>query len=115
LAAGEQVVKQKGNDGFKTATARYIWQNGVRRTEQLSPSFYQPVKRIVAVGTGQVKPSVVVPPQGAVIPVSPGTTDQPATPAPEPDEPAEPGTEPGAGEGQPTGEEIPLLDLESAV
>jgi len=116
LAAGEQVIKQKGNDGFKTATARYIWENGVRKTEQLAPSYYHPVKRIVAVGVGQVKPSVVVPPEDAVIPVSPGTIDQPAIPLPEPEVPNEPGSEPGAsGEGQPTGEEIPLLDLDSAV
>ncbi|AGL02079.1 VanW family protein [Desulfoscipio gibsoniae] len=80
LATGEQVVKQKGNNGFKVNTVRYVWKNGEKVTEQLPVSYYHPVNRIVAVGTGQVKPSVVVPPDSAVTPVNPGETDEPSPP-----------------------------------
>ncbi len=61
LAAGEQVVKQEGTKGYKAAAVRYVWENGEKRTEKLPASYYHPVNRIVAVGTGEVKPSVVIP------------------------------------------------------
>ncbi|WP_449240697.1 VanW family protein [Desulfoscipio gibsoniae] len=83
LASGEQVVKQKGNNGFKVATVRYVWKNGEKITEQQPLSYYQPVSRIVAVGTGQVEPSVVVPPDTAVTPVVPGETGENNKPLPE--------------------------------
>lgn len=87
LAAGEQVVKQKGNNGYKVTTVRYRWENGERKTEYLPESYYHPVNRVVAVGTGQVKPSVVIPPDNIVEPVSAGEN-----PDPEPGESGETGT-----------------------
>jgi len=100
LASGEQVVKQKGNNGFKVATARYIWVNGEKRTEQMPESYYHAVNRIVAVGTGQAKPSIVVPPDNDVTPVSPDATNEPALPVPDNTIPADPGVPPVAGENQ---------------
>ncbi len=118
LAAGEQVIKQKGNNGFKVASARYVWENGEKRTEQLPASYYHAVNRIVAVGTGQVKPTVVVPPESVVLPVSPGVinqpvspehvgsnsgeTTEPAPPAPEHTNPTEPGVPPAADDSEST-------------
>ncbi len=105
LAAGEQVVKQKGNNGFKAATARYIWENGGKRTEQLPESYYHAVNRIVAVGIGQVKPSVVVPPDNNITPVSPGVTNEPVLPVHDNTITVDPGVPPVADEYQDIEEE----------
>ncbi|KAF1086595.1 Vancomycin B-type resistance protein VanW [Sporotomaculum syntrophicum] len=118
LAAGEQVIKQKGNNGFKVASARHVWENGEKRTEQLPASYYHAVNRIVAVGTGKAKPTVVVPPESAVLPVSPGVinqpvpqepagsnsdeTTEPVPPAPEHTNPVEPGVPSTAGDSRST-------------
>ncbi|MCG8401892.1 MAG: VanW family protein, partial [Firmicutes bacterium] len=84
LAAGEKVVKQEGNDGFKAAAVRNIWQNGRKVTETLPASHYHPVRRIVAIGTGASKPAVVFPQDQDLTPSVdlPGTTfvDQPVAP-----------------------------------
>lgn len=61
IAIGEQVVKQKGNKGYKTTTVRYIWENGEKNTETLPDSFYRPSNRIIAIGAAKEKPSVVIP------------------------------------------------------
>ncbi len=116
LATGEQVVKQKGNNGFKVVTTRYIWENSEKTTEKLPESYYHTVNRIVAVGTGQVKPSVVVPPDNSIIPVSPNETDEPAQPVLDNTIPVDPGMPPVDGEYGDTGEEavlgpVPELDM----
>ena len=61
LAEGEKVVKQEGTSGFKAAAARYVWKDGEKVEETLLPSFYHPVRRIIAIGTGMVSPAVIVP------------------------------------------------------
>ena len=96
LTVGEQVIKKNGNDGFKVASFRYIWEDGAKKTEQLAGSYYHAVDRIVAVGTGHVKPTLVVPPESAELPAEPvgsnsGTTTEPVPPVPEPAEPVAPG------------------------
>ncbi len=69
LAAGEEVVKQEGKKGFKAAAVRYVWVDGEKKTEKLPGSFYHPVKRIIAVGTGLSNPPVVVPADEDLAPV----------------------------------------------
>ncbi|WP_051273677.1 VanW family protein [Desulfotruncus alcoholivorax] len=69
LAYGEQVVKQKGSQGFIAVTERTVWLDGKKITEHLPESHYQAVNRIIAIGTGEVKPSVVVPTDDQLAPV----------------------------------------------
>lgn len=83
LAAGEKVVKQEGKNGFKASAVRYVWQNGEKVAERLPGSHYKPVRRIIAVGTGESSPVVVVPLDEDLKPppVTPGTIpENPATP-----------------------------------
>jgi vancomycin resistance protein YoaR len=102
LATGEQVVKQKGAKGYKVATTRTVWVNGAKVTEQLPVSYYQPVNRIIAVGTGAVKPSVVIPSHEQLDPA--GTGDVPGDDGPaggqtgEPEDEDEAGQQPGDGQ-----------------
>lgn len=74
LARGEQVIKQQGSKGYKAVTVRYVWQDGKKIAETLPASFYQPVNRIIAVGTAEVKPSVVIPSDAEL---NPDTLQQP--------------------------------------
>ncbi len=61
LAAGEKAVKQEGTNGFKAAAVRYVWKDGAKTSETLLPSIYSPVRRIIAIGTGEARPAVIVP------------------------------------------------------
>ncbi|WP_092475639.1 VanW family protein [Desulfotruncus arcticus] len=70
LASGEQVVKQKGSEGFIAVTERIVWQDGKKIIEQLPESHYQKVNRIIAIGTGEVKPSLVVPTDDELAPAN---------------------------------------------
>jgi len=61
LAAGEKAVKQEGTNGIKAAAVRYVWKEGKKTEEPLPPSLYNPVRRIIAIGTGAARPAVIVP------------------------------------------------------
>ncbi|SFR02948.1 VanW family protein [Desulfoscipio geothermicus] len=93
LARGEQVVKQQGSKGYKAKAVRYIWQNDEKIAEALPASYYWPVNRIIAVGTAEVKPSVVIPSDAEL---NPDTLQQPVqgTPA------GQAGDDAGAGPGE---------------
>ena len=69
LASGEQVVKQKGSQGFIAVAERTVWRDGQKITERLPESHYQAVNKIIAIGTGEVRPSVVVPTDDELAPV----------------------------------------------
>jgi len=60
LPKGEKVVKQEGAKGFKVAAERIVKYNGVvEKKEKLSSSDYQPVNKVIAVGTmNQVLPQI---------------------------------------------------------
>ncbi|OPY57444.1 MAG: Vancomycin B-type resistance protein VanW [Pelotomaculum sp. PtaU1.Bin035] len=70
LLKGEQVVKQEGSKGFKVSAERVVSLNGVvEGRESLPPSDYNPVNKIIAVGTmeqalPQIAPSTLIPPAG---------------------------------------------------
>lgn len=52
LPSGEQVVKQEGAKGFKVSGERIVRLNGmVEKTEKLPSSNYNPVNKVIAVGT----------------------------------------------------------------
>ncbi|HBX22316.1 MAG TPA: vanomycin resistance protein VanB [Desulfotomaculum sp.] len=82
LAEGEKVVKQGGKNGFKAAAVRYVWKDGEKVEEKLTPSLYHPVRRIIAIGTGATSPAVIVPLDEDLKP--------PATAQPLPTEPESP-------------------------
>ncbi|MGO0122276.1 VanW family protein [Desulfothermobacter acidiphilus] len=63
LERGQEVVKQKGQKGYKVSAERWIWEGNQVRKEPLPSSFYRPVDEIVAVGT-KVVPRVVIPDSG---------------------------------------------------
>lgn len=51
LAHGQEMIKQQGQPGYKATTTRVVTQNGkVIKTEQLPPSTYAPMPRIIEVG-----------------------------------------------------------------
>ncbi len=67
LPRGEQVVVQEGSKGFRAAAVRVVAKNGVvEKKETLPFSEYSPVKRVIAVGVGElVKPQVAPPAQSS--------------------------------------------------
>jgi vancomycin resistance protein YoaR len=84
LPLGEEVVKQEGSKGFKTAAERIVKNNGVvEKKESIPSSYYSPVNKVIAVGSmeqdlPQIAPSTPVP--GTVSPVTP-PTENPGGPA----------------------------------
>lgn len=95
LAQGEQVVKQQGTKGFRVSSTRTIWRDGQKYSEDLPASYYKPAPRIIALGTGAVQPTVIVPQQQlpGVVPAPEMESEQPGDvtreePAPEPGQPA---------------------------
>lgn len=53
LEQGKQVVKEKGHRGYRTSTIRLVKQNGrVVTREVVAKSYYKPVTKVIAVGTG---------------------------------------------------------------
>lgn len=101
LANGEKVVKQEGKPGYKASAVRYVWRDGEKITEQLPGSYYKPVPRIIALGTGEASPSVVVPLDDHLDPVIP----DPAPAAPDPDAaPADPEEDGMGNEAEPDAE-----------
>ncbi|MCL2336100.1 MAG: VanW family protein [Firmicutes bacterium] len=107
LTAGEEVVKQRGSNGFKAAAVRYVWKGAEKTTETLPASLYNPVRRIVAVGTGEARPAVIVPLDTDINPpaVVQPPAEAPAQPLAEPEapatEPETPATEPGTPAAEP--------------
>ncbi|RDV81762.1 VanW family protein [Ammonifex thiophilus] len=67
LEKGKEIVKQKGQKGYRVSAERIIWEGGKARREALPSSHYKPVDEIVVVGTKAV-PRLVVPerPEGKV-------------------------------------------------
>lgn len=63
LALGKQVVKEKGYTGYRTTTVRLLKENGtVVKRDVIARSYYKPVNKVVAVGTGkpiQMRPAPV--------------------------------------------------------
>jgi len=70
LPKGEQVVKQEGAKGYHVSAERIFSLNGVvEKRENLPPSEYSPVNKVIAVGTleqvlPQIAPSTPPPPAG---------------------------------------------------
>lgn len=78
LKKGEEIAKQKGSRGFRIAAERIIIENGVTKREELPGSFYQPVKRIIAVGTKEEEvPPIILPSDHGTVPSTPGTDPSP--------------------------------------
>lgn len=92
LPKGEQVVKQEGASGFMAAGERVIMSNGiVEKREALSSSEYNPMNKIIAIGTSNtIKPQIApsTPSPGGVRP--PGQQNKP---------PGSPSDSSGRGEG----------------
>jgi vancomycin resistance protein YoaR len=62
LEKGEEVVKQEGIKGYKTAgEITVITRDGKKTTKPLPESVYQPQKEIIAVGTKESKPTIEIP------------------------------------------------------
>ncbi|MEW6458583.1 MAG: VanW family protein [Bacillota bacterium] len=66
LEKGKQVVKQAGLRGYRAQAERWVWQNGETEKEPLPSSFYHPVPEIIAVGTREPVPALIVPPESGV-------------------------------------------------
>ncbi|MBM7855028.1 vancomycin resistance protein YoaR [Desulfohalotomaculum tongense] len=67
LKKGQEVVKQEGSKGYIARTERLVIENGrVIRRDELPASRYNPVDKIIAVGTAEREP-VVTPPAEMVI------------------------------------------------
>lgn len=92
LPKDEQVVKQEGSKGFKTAAERVVKLNGVvEKKERIPSSDYSPVNKVIAIGSmeqvlPQIAPStpspgtdkpVNSPPENRVKPNAPGQAGQP--------------------------------------
>ncbi|MFX4263205.1 VanW family protein [Pelotomaculum propionicicum] len=80
LPKGTEVVKKEGSNGFLAYTERVVFLNGkVEKRDAQSYSDYNPINKVIAVGTSetlpQVAPSKPGTPGGQVIP--PGGQDQP--------------------------------------
>ncbi|ACX52536.1 VanW family protein [Ammonifex degensii KC4] len=60
LEKGKEIVKQKGQKGYRVSAERIVWEGGKARREVLPSSYYKPVDEIVVVGTKAV-PRLVVP------------------------------------------------------
>ncbi|OPZ74839.1 MAG: Vancomycin B-type resistance protein VanW [Firmicutes bacterium ADurb.Bin456] len=70
LPLGEEVVKQEGSKGFKTAAERVVKKNGVvEKREAIPSSNYSPVNKIIAVGSMEQDLPQIAPSKPA-----PGTT-----------------------------------------
>lgn len=84
LERGKQVVKEKGHKGYRTTTVRLVKENGrVVKREVVSKSFYKPINRVIAVGTGEPGVMRSIPgPQAGATPV--GETPPAFAPSPEP-------------------------------
>ncbi len=98
LERGKQVVKEKGRKGYRTTTVRLVKENGqVVKREVAAKSFYKPINRVIAVGTGEpgVVRSVPGPQAGITLP---GET--PPAFAPNPVPPTGP-AQPQPGQNQP--------------
>jgi vancomycin resistance protein YoaR len=102
LPLGEEVVKQEGSKGFKTAAERIVKNNGVvEKKESIPSSYYSPVNKVIAVGSmeqdlPQIAPSTPVP--GTVSPVTPPTENPGGPYGPELDgQPAGAVTDDGSG------------------
>lgn len=82
LKKGEQVVKQEGSKGYLVVTERVVWEDGRARVEVFSQSSYQPVDKIVVLGTREEKVPVFLPPrageQPAAVPPAGGGQTKPA-------------------------------------
>ncbi len=119
LAEGEKVVKQEGTNGFKAVAVRYVWQDGEKVEESLSPSYYHPMHRIIAIGTGVVSPAVIVPldeelkPPVVVWPL-PAETETPVTGEEEhelePPEDAQPAADDEPEVNEPDGQPVESID-----
>jgi vancomycin resistance protein YoaR len=79
LKKGEQVVKQEGSKGYLVVTERVVWENGSARVEMFPQSYYQPVDKIIVLGTTEEKMPVFLPP-GAVE-EKPAVVPSPVSPA----------------------------------
>lgn len=63
LEKGKQVVKQAGLRGYRAKAERWVWRDGEIQKELLPASFYHPVPEIIAVGTREPVPALVIPPE----------------------------------------------------
>jgi vancomycin resistance protein YoaR len=62
LEKGEEIVKQEGIKGYKTAgEITIITRDGKKTTKPLPESVYHPQKEIIAVGTKESKPTIEIP------------------------------------------------------
>lgn len=74
LKKGQQVIKQQGSKGYVAKSERVFMQSGqVVKRETLPTSRYNPVNKIIAVGTAEPEPTVTPPDSMIFIPV----TEQP--------------------------------------
>lgn len=86
LPLGEEVVKQEGSKGFKTAAERIVKKNGVvEKKETIPSSNYSPVNKIIAVGSmeqdlPQIAPSKPVPGTARPVPSAPETPENQGSP-----------------------------------
>lgn len=64
LKKGEQVVKQEGSKGYQVIAERVTWENGRPQIEVLPQSAYQPVDKIIVLGTKEEKEVPVFLPPG---------------------------------------------------
>ncbi len=89
LPLGEEVVKQEGSKGFKIAAERIVKKNGVvEKKEALPSSYYNPVNKVIAVGSmeqdlPQIAPSTPAP--GTLETVIPAPDNLGGSSAPEQD------------------------------
>lgn len=119
LASGEKVVKQEGTYGFKAAAVRYVWTGGKKTEEPLPQSLYNPVRRIVAIGTG-IRPTVIVPLDRDIkLPVAaPPQTVPSKTPADGEEDDVQPPADNGRGgqvpDGESTGEQPTTVEPEES-
>lgn len=93
LKKGQQVVKQQGSKGYVAKSERIFMQNGqMVKRETLPTSRYNPVNKIIAVGTAEPEPTVTPPDSIIFIPVTEQTDH---SDAPEQEEDVDQGMENG--------------------
>lgn len=61
LKKGDKVIKRKGSRGYRVETVRVVRDGGRVTVEKLFTSFYHPVNEVVAVGTKEIKPTILTP------------------------------------------------------
>ncbi|MFZ3172706.1 MAG: VanW family protein [Carboxydocellales bacterium] len=73
LEQGKEVVKEKGHKGFRTTTVRLVKEsNRVVKREVVAKSFYKPINRVIALGTGELGVVRSVPnPETPIVPEQP--------------------------------------------